>query len=56
MQKKNIEYTEGPQAGESFRKLATALFQVPKDGRKPKKKKQPPRKATSRKTRGKNKG
>lgn len=45
------EYHEGRDAGENFRKLATALFQAPKNGRKQNKKRQP-RKATSRKPHG----
>lgn len=45
------EYHEGTQAGENFRKLARALFQVKKDGRQPNSKRQP-KKATSRKSRG----
>ena len=48
---KKPEYNEGPKAGEDFRRLAVALFQAPKDGRKQNKKRQP-KKATSRKTRG----
>jgi len=52
---KTPEYSEGPQAGAAFKKLATALFQVPKDGRKQNKKRQP-KKATSRKTSGSGKG
>jgi hypothetical protein len=49
---KKIEYQEGPEAGANFRELATALFQVPKDGRK---KKRQPKKATSRKSHGSDK-
>ncbi len=30
------EYREGPQAGENFRKLATAVFQTPKKAGNPK--------------------
>jgi hypothetical protein len=48
---KEPEYNEGREAGENFRKLATALFQAPKDGRQPNKKRQP-KKATSRKSSG----
>ena len=40
------EYREGQQAGEDFRKLATAIFRAPKNGRKQNKKRQP-RKAIS---------
>ena len=49
------EYKEGPEAANNFKTLATALFQVPKDGRKKTKKRQP-KKATARKTSGKHKG
>jgi hypothetical protein len=51
---KKIEYREGPEAGENFKKLAIALFQVPKDGRRKLKKRQP-KKATSRKSHGSDK-
>lgn len=55
--KNKAEYIEGHEAGENFRKLATALFQVPKDGRKwGKKKRQPSKKTTSRKSHGSGKG
>jgi hypothetical protein len=50
MAKTEPEYREGSEAGENFRKLATALFQTPKDGRKNRKRQ--PKKATSRKSRG----
>ena len=53
MAKRKTEYNEGPEAGENFRKLATALFQAPKDGRK---KKRQPARATARKTHGSGKG
>jgi hypothetical protein len=45
------EYNEGQEAAGNFKRLATALFQVRKDGRKQKKKRQP-KKATSRKLSG----
>jgi hypothetical protein len=47
------EYKEGPEARENFERLAKAVFQAPKPERKEKKKRQP-RKATARKTSGKN--
>ncbi len=50
--KAEAEYNEGPEAGTNFRKLATALFQVQKDGRTQNKKRQPKKKATSRKSHG----
>jgi hypothetical protein len=52
---KPAEYNEGPEAGRNFKRLATALFQAPKNGRKATKKRQP-KKATSRKSRGSDKG
>lgn len=48
---KNAEYHEGTEAGKNFKKLATALFQVKKDGRNQNSRRQP-KKATSRKTHG----
>jgi len=35
---KQPEYTEGPKALENFEKMATAVFQAPKPGRKTRKK------------------
>ncbi len=50
------EYHEGPEAGENFRRLAVALFQAPKNGRKNKaQKKRQPKKATSHRKSGSDK-
>jgi hypothetical protein len=49
------EYKEGPEARENFERLAKAVFQAPRPGRKATKKRQP-KKATARKTSGKDKG
>jgi len=35
MSKVIAEYNEGDEAGERFKELATALFQIPKNGRVP---------------------
>ncbi len=51
--RKAAEYNEGAEAGENFRKLATVLFRVPKNGRN---KKRQPKKATSHKKSGSDKG
>jgi hypothetical protein len=45
------EYKEGPEARENFERLAKAVFQAPQT-----QKKRQPKKATARKTSGKNKG
>jgi hypothetical protein len=49
------EYKEGPEASENFERLAKALFQAPKTVTKRRAKRQP-KKATSRKKSGKDKG
>ena len=49
------EYKEGPEASENFERLAKAVFQAPRADRNAQKKRQP-KKATARKTSGKNKG
>jgi hypothetical protein len=50
------EYHEGQKARENFEKLATELFQVPKSAvSTPQKEKRQPKKATSRKSSGKDK-
>jgi len=49
------EYKEGPEASENFERLAKALFQAPKTVTKVRAKRQP-KKATSRKKSGKDKG
>jgi hypothetical protein len=49
------EYKEGPEARENFERLAKSVFAAPKPERKAEKKRQP-KKATARKTSGKDKG
>jgi len=44
------EYREGPEATEHFKRIASALFQVPKNKRKTLAKKKQPKKATSRRS------
>ncbi len=51
MRKKDIEYKEGQEARENFERALTKIFQAPK-----KKAGKQPKKATARKTSGKNKG
>jgi hypothetical protein len=51
---KPIEYIEGPEARENFKRGMRALFQVPK--KRNDKAKRQPKEATARKTSGKNKG
>jgi hypothetical protein len=49
---KEPEYKEGEEAALAFMRLASALFKVPKNGRKIETKKRQPKKATSRKSSG----
>ncbi len=51
MARVEAQYNEGREAGENFKRVATALFRVPKNGRKQERQ---PKKATARKTSGKN--
>ena len=54
---KQTSYDEGPHAAERFKALATALFQVAKNGRSGKaQNKRQTKRATSRKTHGSGKG
>jgi hypothetical protein len=53
--KREYEYKEGPEARENFKRGMRALFQVPKK-RNRKAKRQPKKRATARRTSGKNKG
>ncbi len=55
--RRQAEYIEGAEAAENFKKLASALFGIKKDGRGQKKtKKRQPAKATARKSHGSGKG
>jgi len=51
-----VEYNEGIEAAAKFRAVASALFQVPKNGRKRENRKRQPKKATSRESHGSDKG
>jgi hypothetical protein len=52
--KRKYEYIEGQKARENFERLAEAVFQLPPKHKAQKKRQ--PKKATARKTSGKNKG